>query len=474
MGMKRVVVVLLLLFAGAISVAQTSVWDGSMALWTRGRGTRTSPFLIESASHLAFLAYMVNMGYETHGLYFRLTIDIDLNGDVNQPWTPIGLGDRLVNDAGCDTENQIPVIIYPHTAFRGHFDGDFHCISNIYIDNASDIYYPFVGLFGVVEGKTVGTIVEPAIIENVLVSSGYIFGDVCGGIVGNGSSSSLISRCWNGATIESRGNVCGGIVGMDGFQVNYCYNSGNVKGYYAGGIGGCVEHGAIEIQECYNEGDISGAFSGGIFGFSSHNAVAINNCYNTGRVTNETLDTDALMEGLSCGGIAGLIFQHGNSSVYNCYNVGDVFGSGNSGCILPYDSPSISFGNNYYIGTCISGGEGTAFKEDFMRTAEFVELLNDGNNDLVWGVDSNKTNDGFPVLVHDNFGAKVRNMPVLNIYPNPSKGKFYVEGVGYLTVTTILGQTVIAMKINGLQMITLPKGIYLITLKGITNKVVVE
>ena len=472
--MKRLLITVLLVLSSAMTIAQTSVWDGSRALWTRGKGTQTSPYLIESASHLAYLAYMVNKGYETAGMYFRLTTDIDLNGSVNQPWIPIGLGDRLFNDDGCERESQSPVPVNYHTTFRGHFDGGSHGISNVYIDYSDSYYCPYVGLFGVVEGKTDGAVVEPASIENVFVTSGYIKGSVCGGIVGNGSSSTSVSRCWNGATIEATGEGCGGIVGCDAWQVKNAYNIGSISGFCAGGIMGFVQFGDVVIQECYNEGVVSGACSGGIFGKTFHNSVSINNCYNKGTITNEGWDSYSSETDLACGGIACFLFQTGNSSVTNCYNVGEVSSSHDSGCILAYDFKEVYFENNYFIGSCYAGGKGVALKENYMRSTEFVDRLNEGNIDLVWAVDVNNINDGFPVLLNDNFGAKSKNKPVLIVYPNPSHGKLTVEGTGYMMVTNILGQTVIAKEIKGQQIITLPKGMYLISLRGVTKKVVVE
>ena len=73
--MKRLYILMMLLLTSVMVEAQTSVWDGSRKLWTRGEGTENNPYLIESAENLAFLAYMVNKGFETQGLYFRLTTD---------------------------------------------------------------------------------------------------------------------------------------------------------------------------------------------------------------------------------------------------------------------------------------------------------------------------------------------------------------------------------------------------------------
>lgn len=66
------------------------------------------------------------------------------------------------------------------------------------------------------------------------------------------------------------------------------------------------------------------------------------------------------------------------------------------------------------------------------------------------------------------------NSGSLVVYPNPAKGSFTVEGKGILIVTNLLGQTVFSKEINGQTSFTLPSGLWLVRLNGITRKVVVE
>ena len=82
---------MMLVMTGIMAEAQTSIWNGSRKLWTRGEGTESSPYLIESAENLAFFSYMVNLGFETQDMYFVLTTDIDLNGSEDQPSYAVGV-----------------------------------------------------------------------------------------------------------------------------------------------------------------------------------------------------------------------------------------------------------------------------------------------------------------------------------------------------------------------------------------------
>ena len=102
-----------------------------------GNGSQENPYQISNPRELARLAYLVNeTDFDTTGVYFELTADIDLNGfdadndTSNGNWIPIG----------CFMQNKT-------YAFKGAFNGNNHTISNMQIDGI-EIY---AGLFGVVE-----------------------------------------------------------------------------------------------------------------------------------------------------------------------------------------------------------------------------------------------------------------------------------------------------------------------------------
>lgn len=232
--MKKIYFIIALLFAGNLAVAQTSVWHGGREMWTRGEGTEESPYLIESADQLAMLSYVVNKGFSTKDLYFKLTTDIDLNGSEDQRWDPIG--SAYYYEDGCERKEKDGAYSY----FLGNFDGGDHAISNIYVDCKS-----YAGLFGKVS--------DTVVLKNIRIVSGYIKGDVTGSIVGLVSSYSraLISDCTNYAEIYGTG-MAGGIVGQGG-SVKRCNNKGEVTAEYsAGGIAGSNSR----IEQSYNTGDV--------------------------------------------------------------------------------------------------------------------------------------------------------------------------------------------------------------------------
>lgn len=457
--MKKIFIIMLLVLASTMALAQTSVWHGDRTIWTRGSGTENDPFLIESADNLAFLAYVVNKCYDTEGLYFRLTTDIDLNGSEDLQWAPIGggMGGRWFNEDGCYRGNPSGGFyggIYP--CFRGHFDGGEHSISNIYIDIPENENSQYIGLFGLVQGKQENQEIYPAVIENVFVTSGYIKGKAwCGGIVGSGNNV-LISRCWNGATIE--GNSVGGIVGGNSQgKVYNCYNVGALTGNYVGGIVGVY---ASEIVECYNEGDITANdYGGGICGRAR--VTTINNCYNTGSVS-----------GTTTGGLVGSVIQ--SCTITNCYNVGDVSSTNNMGCLIGLLSGNITVGNCYYLNTCTESEYGEPKSEDYMRTQDFVDLLNGENEEHVWVMDVNHTNSDFPILITIDLAVPEITEATFNVYPNPAQDRFTVEGTGRMTVSNLLGQVVLVKEIVGQTTVALPRGMYFVKLGNETRKIVVE
>ena len=163
------------LFTAISLSAQTSVWSGGSDVWTKGAGTEASPFLIESADQLSFVAEMVNAGITDYqGTYFRLTKDMDFNHLV---WVPIGESE-----------------VHP---FKGNIDGANHILSNLRVP--SGIYS---GLFGYVENAT---------IENITLKGDSIVGTYAGGLAGYASSCS-INHCANFLKVISNHNA-GGICG---------------------------------------------------------------------------------------------------------------------------------------------------------------------------------------------------------------------------------------------------------------------
>ena len=453
--MKKIYIIIALLMTGIIAEAQTSVWNGSRRLWTNGEGTESSPYLIESAEHLAFLSYVVNKGLETKNLYFKLTTDIDLNGSEDQPWYPIGMGNRWFSDDGCDRISDPSFNV--NNAFAGHFDGDGHSIYNLYVDGLD-----YAGLFG----QVINWYNDGSTIENIIIENGYVNGTNSGGIVGECQGLVFITNCKNNAEIIGA-TVAGGIVGSGSKIIHNCNNTGHITSTStAGGIAGMQ---AKAITESFNSGDITieGEIAGGIIGLSASGLLIIKNCYNTGSLSGHAQN--------GIGGIAGHIVGH-SSEVFNCYNVGILSNEGGTtGGIFGNSNTNCTSENIYYLNTCGGWGTGTNKTAEEMRDPAFVSLLN--NNTDVWGFDVDNINDGYPILEGNIMSTIETTAAAMDVYPNPARDNFTVEGTGLLTITNVLGQKVMEKTIEERCVITLPEGMYLLKLTDgnttATRKVVV-
>ncbi len=216
-----------------ICAQEADIWDYTFEPWTKGSGSESDPYLIEKASHLAYLAKEVNEGKTFLRTYFRLENNLDLSGNENADfrldWTPIG-SDRTT--------------IY----FNGIFDGNGKTISNLY--SGYEVSRAFPGVFG-----TAG---NESIIKNLGITgdSRVKFNGGSAGSVAGYSEGSIIN-CYNtGCIIDIENNNAGygnagGIVGS-GKIIENCYNTCDVKingscmqstaNVYVGGIAGYAEN----------------------------------------------------------------------------------------------------------------------------------------------------------------------------------------------------------------------------------------
>ncbi|MBP5526091.1 MAG: hypothetical protein J6Y11_10885 [Paludibacteraceae bacterium] len=192
---------------------------------------------IRTAEQLKAFADEVNAGRFINASV-RLMCDIDLSkvcGEKIGNWTPI-------------------------YHFNGKFDGQFHKISGLYINqngNSSDEWdvdmHDALGLFS----GNYGEICRVGIANDcILKTDSLCIGAVCG--VNYGS----IHQCYNEADVVSTYGQAGGIVGYNGNDywdyvgrlVNN-YNIGSITGLYASGIAGITY--CSVISNCYNYNTIS-------------------------------------------------------------------------------------------------------------------------------------------------------------------------------------------------------------------------
>lgn len=302
----------------ATTVFAASTWDGTIPsantsyTFSGGAGTSSNPYQIDTAADLAQLAANVNAGTTYGGIYFVLTDDIDLN---NQEWVPIG-GRCAENSSYVPTGSSFQGV------FNGYDGTSFHSITNLNITATATGGIAAYGLFGYVNGGTIGNM------------------DVSGSISLSG-------------TVE----YIGGVVGYTNGSVYNCKGNVNITANGAsnvGGIAGAIESTAtsasvIKIQYCSNEGNISGlkrvgGIVGGVYCKYAGNAQ-IDQCYNTGSLTTTNSSSKAYM-----GGIA----AYCRGYISNCYNWGNMTSAGGhymAGIVglLQGSNPQASLSNSYSV-----------------------------------------------------------------------------------------------------------------------------
>ena len=284
--------------------------------------SEASPYVICTAAGLAALADCVNAGTESSGRYYQLGNNIDLSTygagyNGGKGWKPIG------NDTN---------------EFRGHFDGNGKTISNLYIDNISDVSIFYTGLFGYIVGGEV---------KNLEIYGAYITGfGIVGGVTGSIHSGRLAGCRITGEIkgdglpgVESTGGVAGSVISS---AVTDCYAAGEVSGNeYVGGVAGIVYLSSI-VSNSYATGKVSGGYYvGGVAG-AVYDRGFVADSYATGEVVGNyhvggvagNVDTDSVVvDSYATGGVKGLNYVGGvagnvdtDSIVANSYATGEVSG----------------------------------------------------------------------------------------------------------------------------------------------------
>lgn len=247
-----------------------------------GKGTANDPYLISNVAQLEYLRDQSNLGNGQITAHAKLVNDIDLAYASASSWIPVSKSN----------------------AFAGTFDGNGHCIKNLY----SSFYQGgYVGLFGYVNGATIKNLTVEGVIESSCSNQGMIAGQSVGA---------------NFYNCVAKGRII---------------TSGSAD--YVGGITGWVTRNSPSIpvvRSCASYVDIvsTGTFAGGIIGKSS-NSIIMEACANYGNVTGK----------INVGGLMGYTDPKSDSHITNCY-VGscEVRGTGSNVFLTCYE-PSGNLSN---------------------------------------------------------------------------------------------------------------------------------
>lgn len=323
---KLICLLLSLIFCFAMVPMTAMAAEAPEGVWTdyaadsfeSGAGTQADPYVIATAEQLAKLAADVNSGVDSvshSGKYFVLSGNIDLSA---HRWRPIGDGatDRSFH------------------AFLGHFDGQNHTITGLYVDESieteKDGESYNAGLFGNVANVTTSEELYDTIVnlhlQDVYVKGGGEYA-ATGALIGHiANSGTRVANCTvENGTVTNEGDSgetgTGGLVGYTAWTVfENCTADVSVsseKGCVGGFVGSTFGN---TFNNCVAYGDVEGGWSVGGFAGILFWRISATNCAAHGNVT---------AHDWNAGGFAGFIQgTYGNDGVSatltNCSAYGDV------------------------------------------------------------------------------------------------------------------------------------------------------
>ena len=349
-------------------------------------------YQLASAKDLLLFQKKVNGGEDKANAV--LTDDIDLSemipeGETEFTWTPIGnWGQNGTGVSGA--------------AYRGHFDGQGHTISNFNI-TANQSYS---GLFGVVSN---GAVIENFNINGNLHLSDNRFNQC--GTIGFARDRDVIIRNVHSAldiTSEVNTKTIGGILG-------HVFNNSTVY------IDRCSYSGTFTVTD--NGGSDDGMY-GGILGHSYNNAnahVNITNCLFDGTLVN-TVAEESPVNGCVMGGIVGWIGTSVQYRIDNCLSIGEVTNTCAGQIAGALQNNGVSYSNNYYKGTAAFGAVAkstnatTLVTDEQLASGEICYKLNGDQSDIAWY--QTLAEDSYPVLFKDHQQVWLDNGVYTNIDPD--------------------------------------------------------
>ena len=261
------------------------------AFFAGGEGTKESPYLISNKAQLENFRWLVQHGYHFMNEYVLQTADIALNAPEEEweyvepeEWEPIG------------TTHTFPgFALSAYDAFLGNYDGGFHEIQNLYIEN----YKENQGLFGEI-GATQFDGQKQVVIQNLGVTGAFMVVQGTSGILASTvGTKAVLKQCWTSGWLETPNNWgnLGALVGNSGTNgcVLNCSSSARLQGYSDGSYYGDKGSMDGDMYFGWQKGDtlVNYLFTGNInngesgkYNFGYYNE----NVYEDGEVANITHD----------------------------------------------------------------------------------------------------------------------------------------------------------------------------------------
>ena len=193
------------------------------------------------------------------------------------------------------------------------------------------------------------------------------------------------------------------------------------------------------IDNLYEENPMNGGSGISIYGMNENNKAVIRNNTITGNLWGITVINAADVD-------LGTVDDWGNNEIHD---------NGNSGVV--YDL----YNNTAYDIMAVGNDWGTTNEQE---VEDHIFHQNDNPElGLVTFI---------PFVGYD--AVEEQNTASFEVWPNPAQGRFMVEGKGMMTITNVVGQTLLNREIDGKESIALPQGLYFVNIGDTTRKVIVE
>lgn len=320
----------------------------------KGLGSPDSPYLIESAQDLylfdkrniARTVYDNNIDWISTA-HFKLTSDIDMKQNKEYAWIPVSL-------------------------FNGELDGDFHTISNMNVEAPTAAFF----------SKFYGSV------KNLGIRNSTFKGRWAAAFAHQFNGQ--MKNCWNDNSTVTAVQDASGLIGS--IEVTPKQTK--------------ARFGKVSIDRVYNTGNISSdsSFATAIvaaidladnFDQLDETQFIISNAYNRGTTTLGTRDVLPGTKNLLFGHFYVKNIKKDFNFAKNLYNAQVIGCNGESGYAYAIETNIYSI----YSKDC-RDSKGSSYDnrkdiktEEYMKTAEFVELLGDA-----FEMDTDNVNDGFPIL----------------------------------------------------------------------------
>ncbi len=313
------------------------VWDGtSKEIWTKGTGTESDPYLIETPANLAYLSQQVQEGNTYENVYFLQTDDIDLNNKSCQIGSSSSRYFEGIYDGG---QKQIINVAY---CLFGYIKSA--TIKNLTIAGTST--YPMINN---ANGNV--TLVNCHNKSTSKITQGGA------GLVNVAEQGRItLENCSNSAIIESSGYM---------ITHNNSYHQIITDTVCLGGLVAKAQN--IKMSDCHNAGDVKFVRPGynnywsaengcatGLVGYA--NMATITKSYNNGDINFDGSSNGNSGSGVSRVYVAGLAL--GEGSITQSYNIGNIYGRSNWNVSASgYRAPEYTYGlSNCTNSYCYSKG----------------------------------------------------------------------------------------------------------------------